>query len=286
VNPTPGGTLVLVATPIGNLGDLSQRAIEELGSASLVCCEDTRRTGRLLAHAGIAGSRLRRVDDHTEAAAIADVLLRLGAGERVALVSDAGTPGVSDPGSRLVVAAIDAGHAVTVVPGPVAAIAALVASGHPTDRFVFEGFLPRKGRERQDRLAAIATERRTVIIYESPRRIEATLKALEAACGGDRRATVAREITKLHEEFARGTLSELVTWAATPRKGEMVLVVEGAPAPPEATDDMIVDALRAELADGSSRRDATDTVVRILGVGHRRAYGLALGIRGAVTPPS
>jgi len=283
--PRPG-TLVLVATPIGNLGDLSPRAIEELGSASLVCCEDTRRTGRLLAHVGITASRLRRVDDHTEVAAIDNVLLRLSTGERVALVSDAGTPGVSDPGTRLVAAVIAAGHAVTVVPGPVAAVAALVTSGYPADRFVFEGFLPRRGRERHQRLAEIASERRTVVLYESPKRIAATLEALKDVCGGDRRAMIGRELTKLHEEFVRGTLVELISWAAAPPKGEIVLVVEGAPAPPEATDEMIVEALGRELADGSSRRDAAGTVAEVFGVGRRRAYELALGIPGAVTPPS
>jgi 16S rRNA (cytidine1402-2'-O)-methyltransferase len=280
------GTLVLIATPIGNLGDLSPRAVEELGAASLICCEDTRRTGRLLVHAGVSGPRLRRVDEHTEVAAADDVLVRLGAGERVALVSDAGTPGVSDPGSRLVAAAVAAGYAVTVVPGPVAAVAALVASGHSTDRFVFEGFLPRKGRERHDRLAAIATERRTVILYESPKRIRAMLEALSEVCGGDRRATVARELTKLHEEFARGTLTELIGWADTPPKGEIVLVIEGAAAPPAASDEMIIEALAAEMALGSSRRDAVDSVAEIFGGGHRRTYELALGIPGAVTPPS
>lgn len=280
------GTLVLVSTPIGNLGDLSPRAVDELAAASLICCEDTRRTGRLLAHAGISGPRLRRVDDHTEAAAADDILARLGAGERVALVSDAGTPGVSDPGSRLVAAAIEAGHTVTVVPGPVAAVAALVASGHATDRFVFEGFLPRKGRERQERLAAIATEPRTTIVYESPKRIRATLTALVGVCGPDRRATVARELTKLHEEFVRGTVNELVEWASTPPKGEIVLVIEGAAPPPDADDETIVGALEAELAAGSSRRDAVDAVAGHLGVGRRRTYELALGIPGAVTPPS
>jgi 16S rRNA (cytidine1402-2'-O)-methyltransferase len=280
------GALVLVATPIGNLGDLSARAIEELGAASLICCEDTRRTGRLLAHAGVTGRRLRRVDDHTEASAVDDVVARVGAGERVALVSDAGTPGISDPGSRLVAAVIAAGHPVTVVPGAVAAIAALVVSGAVTDRFVFEGFLPRKGRERHRRLAEIATETRTIVLYESPKRIGATIEALKEVCGGDRRATIAREITKLHEEFVRGTLVELLSWVATPPKGEIVLVIEGAPAPLDATDETVVAALTAELGAGASRRDATAAVVEKLGVGHRRTYELALGIPGSVTPPS
>jgi len=280
------GTLVLVATPIGNLGDLPPRAVEELAGAAMVCCEDTRRTGRLLVHAGIEGARLRRVDDHTEARAAEEVIELLATGARVALVSDAGTPGISDPGARLVDAVLDAGHEVSVVPGPVAAVAALVASGLPTDRFVFEGFLPRKGRERGERLASIAGERRTSVVYESPNRIGATLAALAEVCGGERRAVVARELTKLHEQFVRGSLDELVEWAATTPKGEIVLVIEGAPAPDDATDEEVVDSLRQELDAGSSTRDAADTVADKLGVGRRRAYQLALGIPGGVTPPS
>lgn len=281
-----GATLVLVATPIGNLGDLSARAVEELAAADLICCEDTRRTGRLLVHAGVGSRPLRRVDEHTEAEAVPEVLRRLDGGERIVLVSDAGTPAVSDPGRRLVAAVVEAGHRVLVVPGPVAAVAALVGSGLATDRFVFEGFLPRKGRERQARLDEIAAERRTVVLYESPRRIAATLAALVEVCGSERRATVARELTKLHEEFVRGTLGELVDWAASPPKGEIVLVVEGAAPPAEATDDDVVAALREELDGGSSRRDAADVVARALGVGRRRVYELALGIPGGVTPPS
>ena len=280
------GTLVLVATPIGNLGDLSPRAVEELAGAALVCCEDTRRTGRLLVHAGVADARLRRVDDHTERRAVAEVVDLLAAGSRVVLVSDAGTPGISDPGARLVDAVLDAGFEVSVVPGPVAAVAALVASGFATDRFVFEGFLPRKGRERGRRLAEIATERRTVVVYESPNRIGATVEALAEVCGADRRATVARELTKLHEEFVRGTLAELAEWAATTPRGEIVLVIEGAPGPDDATDDEILAALRGRLSEGVSARDAADSVAAELGVGRRRAYQLTLGIPGGVTPPS
>jgi 16S rRNA (cytidine1402-2'-O)-methyltransferase len=280
------GTLVLIATPIGNLGDLSPRAVEELGGAALVCCEDTRRTGRLLAHAGIADARLRRVDDHTEARAAAEVVDLLAGGARVALVSDAGTPGISDPGARLVDAVLDAGHEVSIVPGPVAAVAALVASGLPTDRFVFEGFLPRKGRQRGLRLEAIASERRTVVLYESPNRVAATLGALAGVCGPDRRAVVARELTKLHEEFVRGSLGELAEWAEVTPKGEIVIVVEGAPEPDEASDGDIIAALTVELDAGSSARDAADSVAAGLGVGRRRAYQLTLGIPGGVTPPS
>ena len=158
-----GGHLVLVATPIGHLGDLSPRAVEALASAALVCCEDTRRTGRLLQHAGVRAARLAVCNEHTEAARIPEVLALLAAGEDVAVVTDAGTPGISDPGERLVAAAVADGHDVTAVPGPAAFVTALVISGLPAGRFVFEGFLPRSGRARRDRLAELAGERRTIV---------------------------------------------------------------------------------------------------------------------------
>ncbi|MDG2027799.1 MAG: 16S rRNA (cytidine(1402)-2'-O)-methyltransferase [Acidimicrobiales bacterium] len=280
------GTLVLVATPIGNLGDLSPRAVEALEGAALICCEDTRRSGRLLAHAGVEGARLRRVDDYTEAAAVDAVVELLAAGEDVVLVSDAGTPGISDPGSRLVAAVLDAGHPVSTVPGPVAAVAALVASGFATDRFVFEGFLPRKGQERAQRLAEIAGERRTLVLYESPKRIGATLGHLVDAAGAERRAVVAREITKLHEEFVRGPLGELAQRYTEIPKGEIVLVIEGAAAAPEATDDELVEIVSSLVSEGVSTRDAAAQVADERGVSRRRVYQLALGIPGAVTPPS
>lgn len=266
--------LVIVATPIGNLGDLAPRAVSELAGAALVCCEDTRRTGRLLSHVGVRAAALRRVDAHTEAAASVEVLESLAAGERVVLVSDSGTPGVSDPGERLVGAVVEAGFEVVVVPGPTAAIAALVGSGFATDRFAFEGFLPRRGRERASRLARLAAEQRTCVLYESPKRIAATLADLARCCGGDRRAVVARELTKLHEEFVRGSLAELVEWSASEPKGEIAVVLEGAPAPPEPDDDVIVAALDSALGQGLSSRDAASLVAADLGVPKRRAYDL------------
>jgi len=284
------GVLTLVATPIGNLGDLSPRAVEALSTADVVCCEDTRRTGSLLKHAGVRATALRRLDEHTEYDAIPDLLARLEAGHQIVIVSDAGTPGISDPGERVVAAAAAAGHTVTVVPGPVAGVAALVASGLPTGRFVFEGFLARKGRERDAQLAAIATESRTVVLYESPNRLGATLASLAERCGGDRRAVVARELTKLHEEIRRGTLTELAAWAGDGVKGEIVVVVEGASAPSEITDDAIVALLEKAVAAGSSRRDAVDRVVADTGARKRRVYDLSVTIEGAirrgVTPPS
>jgi len=199
-------TLWLVATPIGNLGDLPPRAVDVLSHVALVCCEDTRRTGLLLQHAGVRAERLAVCNDHTEVQRIDDVLRTLAGGRDVAIVSDAGTPGISDPGERIVRAALDARHPVSAVPGPSAAIMALTISGLPADRFVFEGFIPRKGGDRTARLTEIAAERRTTIIYEAPHRVERTLEDLRTACGDERGIVVTRELTKLHEEVVRGRL--------------------------------------------------------------------------------
>ena len=199
---------MLVATPIGNLGDLSPRAVSALAEADVIVCEDTRRTGRLLEHAGVAKRRLIVANEHAEASAAAEVGRLLAAGATVAVVTDAGTPGISDPGARLVRAAIEGDHPVTVVPGPAAAVAAVVLSGLPADRFVMEGFLPRRGHERAERLAALAGERRTTVLYEAPHRLARTLADLVATLGPDRPVAVCRELTKLHEEVWRGSLGE------------------------------------------------------------------------------
>jgi 16S rRNA (cytidine1402-2'-O)-methyltransferase len=273
------GALVLVATPIGNLGDLSPRAIEELAGADVVACEDTRRTGRLLQHAGVRARALLTVNDHTEAAAVVDIIRRLDAGQRVVVVTDAGTPGISDPGERMVRAAAAAGHVVLVVRGPSAVIGALVASGLPTGRLVFEGFLPRRGSLRAERLAVLAAEPRTIVLYEAPHRIARTIADLAAAFGPDRQVAIARELTKLHEEVWRGSLAEAVGWAATEPPGEFVVVVDGAPEPAAADDDAIRRALAAELAAGSTPRDAAGAVAAGLGVSRRRAYELAIEVR-------
>ena len=271
------GSLVLVGTPIGNLGDLSTRAVEALASADLVCCEDTRRTGRLLAHAGVNGARLRRVDEHTEADACDEVCELLTAGATVAVVSDAGMPALTDPGARLVAAAAAAGHTVTVVPGPSAGLAALAVSGLPTTRFCFEGFLPRKGRARAERLEQIAREHRTTVLYESPHRLRSCLTDLAEACGPLRRAAVARELTKLHEELVRGSLAELCEWSEGPVKGEVVVVIEGAQkADTEATDEELRAAVEALVADGVSRRDAAASAAAAHGVSRRRVYNLVV----------
>lgn len=273
------GRLVLVSTPIGNLGDLSPRAIEALQACALICCEDTRHSGKLLSHAGIKGVRLAVANEHTELARTDEVLGLLAAGSDVAVVTDAGTPGISDPGARLVRAAADAGHVVTAVPGPAALVMGLVISGFDSTRFVFEGFLPRSGRERTERIAEVAAERRTSVLYEAPHRVQRTVTDLAAACGGDRRIALTRELTKLHEEVWRGTLAEAATHVAerAPR-GEYVVVLEGAPAASEADDDAILQALHMALAGGADRRAAIATVMSSTGAAKRRIYDLALSI--------
>jgi 16S rRNA (cytidine1402-2'-O)-methyltransferase len=270
-------TLQLVSTPIGNLGDLSPRAVDTLQRSALICCEDTRHSGKLLRHAGVSGVRLAVCNEHTEADCAVDVIAVLTAGSDVALVTDAGTPGISDPGARLVRAVLDAGFPVSAVPGPAALVMALVISGFDTSRFVFEGFLPRSGAERTLRLADICREQRTVVLYEAPHRIVRTVGDLAAACGADRRVALARELTKLHEDTWRGPLADAVTHVgATGPRGEYVIVVEGA-LPPDAADDAtLIHALQSAMADGTTRKDAVATVTHTFAVPKRRVYDLAL----------
>ena len=272
------GRLVLVATPLGNMADLPPRAISVLTSADAVACEDTRRTRQLLRLAGVPAPPLIAVHEHNEAAMIEPILARLERGETVALVSDAGLPGVSDPGERVVAAAVGAGFQVSVVPGPSAAVAAVVISGLPTDRWVFEGFLPRSGRDRATRLAAVAAEPRTVVLYEAPHRLQQTVADLARVCGGERRVVLVRELTKLHEEVWRGTLGAAALVDTAPR-GEYVVVLEGAPAPAAATDEAIEAALGDELRAGVDRRTAVASVAGSLGVPKRRVYDAALRLR-------
>lgn len=277
-----GATLWLVATPIGNLGDLPPRAIEVLAQVALVCCEDTRRTGRLLQHAGVRAQRLAVTNEHTEFDRIADVLAVLGDGLDVAVVTDAGTPGVSDPGERLVRAALDAGYAVSAVPGPAAAVTALVISGLPTGRFVFEGFLPRSGRERRARLAEVAAEGRTTVLYEAPHRIVRTLSDLTEACGPDRPVAVCRELTKLYEEVARGTLAELADRFAEGTRGEIVVVVEGSPASAATVDLASAVATVLDLAAGGIRmKEAAADVAAATGLTARDLYEAAIRAKGS-----
>jgi 16S rRNA (cytidine1402-2'-O)-methyltransferase len=280
--PPARGALVLVGTPIGNLGDLSPRAVQALRDAEVVYCEDTRHSRKLLTHAGITGASLRSLHEHNEDERIAEVLGAVGDGRTVAVVSDAGMPGISDPGSRLVAAAAQAGLPVSVVPGPSAVLTALVSSGLPTDRFCFEGFLPRSGKDRRERLASVASEQRTTVLFEAPGRVGSTLRELGEACGGDRRVAVARELTKLHEEIWRGTLAEGATWAEGSRlRGEVVLVLDGAEPfeEPAVGDEVLAAALVERLAAGERTRGAVDDIAAAFGVPRRRVYEVALALR-------
>jgi 16S rRNA (cytidine1402-2'-O)-methyltransferase len=277
----PGaGRLVLVGTPIGNLDDLPPRAAAAFGLASVVACEDTRRTGRLLHHLGVRAPRLVRLDDHTELEVAGGLLERVRAGEVVAVASDAGMPGLSDPGARIAELAIDQGLRVEVIPGPFAAAVALVGSGllDPSGRFCFEGFLPRKGATRAARLAELVGERRTIVLYEAPHRLARTLSDLGQRLGGDRRVALCRELTKLHEESWRGTLDDAVARCdeIEPR-GEYVVVVEGAAPPVEVDDEQLVTAIESELAAGVSRRDAAAAVAERFGVPPNRVKRLLTG---------
>jgi 16S rRNA (cytidine1402-2'-O)-methyltransferase len=272
------GALVLIATPIGNLGDLSPRAVATMQGSSLILCEDTRHSGKLLAHAGISGVRLAVCNEHTEIERVRDVLSLLDTGATVALITDAGTPGISDPGSRLVRAVVDAGHTVSAVPGPAAFVMALVVSGFDTNRFVFEGFLPRAGRERAARLAVIAAEQRTSVMYEAPHRIARTVSDLAGVCGGQRAIAIARELTKIYESVWRGSLDAAVAHVdSTAPRGEYVIVLDGAPPRGEISDDEIRSALNVAL-EGHSRKAAVAAVVGQLEVPKRRVYELALAV--------
>jgi 16S rRNA (cytidine1402-2'-O)-methyltransferase len=280
------GTLVLVSTPIGNLGDLSPRATETLAQADVVCCEDTRRTRGLLTHAGVKGARLLSLHGHNEMARVDEVLAHLAEGRTVAVVSDAGTPAVSDPGGRVVAAAVAAGATVRVVPGPSAVLAALVVSGLPVERFCFEGFLPRRGGDRRRRVEALARAGPTVVLFETPGRLVATLADLLDACGPDRPVVVARELTKLYEEVWRGTLADATrTFAGREVRGEVVVVLGGDPGWGRGPDDAeVTEALRARLAAGDTLRDAATRVAQDTGVSRRRAYEIALALRRNATP--
>jgi 16S rRNA (cytidine1402-2'-O)-methyltransferase len=276
--PGRRGRLIVVGTPIGNLGDLSPRAVEVLGTADLIACEDTRRTRQLLSHSGLpAARRLVAVNDHNEAAEVRRILARLDAGDTVALVSDAGMPGISDPGERVVAAAAAAGHEVQVVPGPSAALAALVVSGLPTARFCFEGFLPRRGKVRAQRLAEIAAERRTTVLFEAPHRVRETVADLAAVCGPLRAAALARELTKMFEDVWRGTLEGAVMHLENHEpRGEYVIVVAGAPPREEPEEAEVESALRALLDEGTDKRSAIARVASDLDLPKRRVYEVAI----------
>ena len=266
------GTLYVVSTPIGNMGDFSFRAVETLRSVALILAEDTRHSRPLLQKHEIR-TKLASYHEHNEAKSVAGLVERLQAGESLALISDAGTPLLSDPGERLVRAAVDAGIAVVPVPGASALLAALVASGLPTDRFAFHGFLPRKGKERAELLDEVASSRMTAVLYEGPGRVADTLRDLAARAPG-RETVVARELTKQYEEFRRGTLESLSAYyEETPPRGEVVIMIAGAspPAPDEAVLRQEADALRAR---GLSVRDTVAELVK-RGAPRNLAYRLA-----------
>jgi 16S rRNA (cytidine1402-2'-O)-methyltransferase len=270
--------LFLVATPIGNLEDVTLRALRILGSAELLLAEDTRRTRVLLERHGVPAKPV-SLHAHNETARISRVLAVLDGGGDVALVSDAGTPLISDPGDRLVAAALEAGHRVVPVPGASAALAALAASGLPAVRFSFVGFLPRRGGECGRLLESLRERRDSLIFFESPRRLPGTLARL-AAVLGDRPACVARELTKLHEELARGSLSELAERFADGARGECTVVVAGAPEAAAALSERELDAaIRARVADGRSAREISDELAGASGLSKRAIYARVVALK-------
>jgi 16S rRNA (cytidine1402-2'-O)-methyltransferase len=272
-------TLVLAGTPIGRPDDASPRLAAELAGADLIAAEDTRRLRRLAADLGVTiSARTLSYFDGNERQRTPAVLDALAAGQRVVLVTDAGMPSVSDPGFRLVAAAVEAGVEVTVVPGPSAVLAALALSGLPADRFCFEGFLPRKAGERSRRLSELAEERRTMVFFEAPHRTHATLSAMMTAWGEDRAAAVCRELTKTYEEVRRGALRELVAWATQEVRGEVTLVIAGALPGAVALDTGAVRALVDQaVASGLSRKDAIVRVAERTGMQRRAVYDAAHG---------
>ena len=268
------GTLYLVSTPIGNLGDMSHRAVEVLSSAALVIAEDTRHSRRLLDHYRIE-TPLSSYHEHNEAKETPRLVARLQRGDAIALISDAGTPLISDPGSRLVEAAVAAGVPVVPIPGPSAVMAALVGSGMSLDRFTFFGFLLRKGKERTETIGDIVASRATSVLFEAPSRVGATLAALADAGAGERAAVVARELTKQFEEFKRGSVIELSSvYNEADPKGEVVLVIAGAEKA-VVTEHELTDAANELRASGKAPRDVMDHLVSALGAPRNLAYKIA-----------
>lgn len=277
------GALYVVATPIGNLADISGRALDVLAHADVILAEDTRHSAKLLAHYGI-DTACRSFHEHNEQRQVAALVERIAAGERLALICDAGTPLVSDPGYRLVAALRARGIQVIPVPGANAAIGALSAAGLPSDRFCFEGFLPAGAGDRRRRLESLSSEPRTMIFYESPRRVRSMLVELADALGGDRPAVLARELTKIHETIVAGTLTELAQWLDSheeQQRGEFVVVVGGAPAGTHAAADAAaLDTLRV-LLEELPLKQAVATAARITGVKRNVLYREALKLADA-----
>ena len=269
------GTLIVAATPIGRADDASSRLASALATADVIAAEDTRRLRRLAGELGVTiAGRVVSYFEGNEERRTAELVYAMRDGSDVLLVTDAGMPSVSDPGYRLVAAAVEADLPVSVLPGPSAVLAALAVSGLPVDRFSFEGFLPRRQGERRRRLAELATERRTMVFFEAPRRTAAALAAMAEVFGADRPAAVCRELTKTHEEVRRGTLDELASWAEAGVLGEVTLVVAGADpsaASPPSDADLVAEVAALE-AEGMSRRDAIAQVARTSGARRRDVY--------------
>jgi len=273
------GRVIVVATPIGNLEDLSPRAARVMAEADVIAAEDTRRTRTLLDH---IGARVPMVShhEHNEKWRVPQLIARAQSGETIVVVSDAGLPGLADPGFRLVRAAIEAGVPVEAIPGPAAALQALVLSGLPMDRFVFEGFLPRRDYTRRQRVTELRQEARTMIFYISPHRAAEELEDLAAIFGPERPAALARELTKLHEEVWRGTLTELAGRALDGVRGEVTLVVSGAlpPDPAEYSDERLREMVAAHMAHGLSRKEAAARVATDTGATKKRVYDASLPV--------
>jgi len=267
------GVLVLAGTPIGRVEDAPPRLVTELATADVIAAEDTRRLRRLASDLGVTiGGRVVSYFDGNEQSRVPSLIEALRNGDRVLVVTDAGMPSVSDPGYRLVAAAVAEGIAVTSVPGPSAVLTALAVSGLPVDRFCFEGFLPRKPGERRRRLESLAQEPRTMVFFEAPHRTEAALAAMAEVLGDDRPAAVCRELTKTHEEVRRGGLAELVAWAADGVRGEVTIVVSGAP--PVSAEGLDLAALVAQLVVEADlpRKEAIGVVAKRLGIPKREVY--------------
>ena len=275
------GRIVLAATPIGNAGDASARLLELLTTADIVAAEDTRRLHRLVQNLGVTvAGRIISYHEHNEAAKTADLLDQVRSGKTLVMVTDAGMPSVSDPGFRLVEGAVAAGLKVTAAPGPSAVLTALALSGLPTDRFCFEGFLPRKAGERSSRLADLDTERRTMVFFEAPHRLEPMLRALHERFGSERRAAVCRELTKTYEEVIRGTLRELLQWAESNEvRGEIAVVVGGAPEREPGRPEDHVAAVNGLIAQGVRLKEAVAAVADDAKVSKRELYSAVLAAR-------
>ncbi|MEH2287137.1 16S rRNA (cytidine(1402)-2'-O)-methyltransferase [Nostoc sp.] len=277
-DPKPG-TLYVVGTPIGNLEDITFRAVRILQTVDIIAAEDTRHTGKLLQHFQVKTLQM-SYHEHNRTSRIPELLEHLVNNKAIALVSDAGMPGISDPGYELVKACIQAGISVVPIPGASAAITALSAAGLPTDRFVFEGFLPAKTQHRQEHLESLQTESRTLIFYESPHRLRDTLQDLALVWGSDRQIVLGRELTKLYEEFWRGTIAEAIAYYTQREpQGEYTLVVAGIPASqPQLTEEELKAELKQLISQGISRSQASRQLAKFTSLPRRQLYQLALSI--------